>query len=318
MIFGKSKIVETSLAVLVLASSATARANEWNPAPTATSSHSTSEPTRSYDYAAPVASLRKPGSNDAPTPPGGNKPPGGGTIPPDQPGDPGGSGQGGPSGFRPDLNETTFRPGTAPSNTDNQRAATPPPPPPQFPPIGGAAGGGGNGSGQPPAMPQFQQIPTFGMATMGTPVPGQDLTGLLGNSTKQMANTLDGSRLTALTDSLGKQMGEFQTSLFGIMQTNTKAMMQGLVNSQNGLGQSVPFSAPVQSQIQQTAALSSLQPRNSTDVARTGSQISSMGSMTPRTSPPTVAQTNRSPSSTTTITPSGEGQRAPLIYGIKR
>lgn len=204
-------------------------------APVGSPAHTTSQPRRSYDHAAPVwkennlapAPLPVPDKdaiqNENPT-----------RTTETDPGDiiPGGGGD-----FQPgDGEEFENQPGDGGSNTSNDRAATPPEQPTPFPQIGGVQAGGGGGAGQPPQGAQFQPIPGF----EAMPLPGNpseaNLTSLLGAATQQLGKTLNGDRLTALTDSIGEQMKAWQQTVVGIMETQNNITKQGLLNAQNRSG----------------------------------------------------------------------------------
>jgi hypothetical protein len=209
------------------------------PAPIQSPQHTTSQPRRSYDYAAPVGVDPKKGDMaPAPIPkPEDQKPTGTGTgtgqqDQPPQDNIPTGNGDH-QSGNSDDF-ET--KPGDGGSNTSNDRAATPPGQPTPFPQIGGVQAGGGKGAGQPPQGAQFQPIPGFEAMPLPTNPNEANLTSLLGAATQQLGKTLNGDRLTALTDSIGEQMKAWQQTVVGIMETQSNITKQGLLNAQNRSG----------------------------------------------------------------------------------
>ncbi len=212
--------------------------NYGSPGPTTTQAHSASQPRRSYDYSAPVGVEAKDGSM-APAPPGYQEPGNG---------DPGPSGPGGDldnglnengPGLDSQLGQADdfeTKPGDGGSTTSNNRAATPPEQPPTFPQIGGVQAGAGQGAGQPPQGAQFQPIPGFEVMPLPTNPNEANLTSLLGAATQQLGKTLNGDRLTALTDSIGEQMKAWQQTVVGIMETQNSITKQGLLNAQNRSG----------------------------------------------------------------------------------
>ena len=128
------------------------------------------------------------------------------------------------------------KPGDGGSTTSNDRAATPPGQPTPFPQIGGVQAGAGKGPGQPPQGGQFQPIPGFEAMPLPTNPNEANLTSLLGAATQQLGKTLNGDRLTALTDSIGEQMKAWQQTVTGIMETQNNITKQGLLNAQNRSG----------------------------------------------------------------------------------
>ena|GEM_PF-5497879 len=245
--------------------------------------HTTSQPRRSYDYAAPVGVDDK--KDMAPAPVGYQQP--------EQPNEEGGGGGGGDDGglasnidgpgadFQRDQGDDfETKPGDGGSNTSNDRAATPPGQPTPFPQIGGVQAGGGKGPGQPPQGAPFQPIPGFEAMPLPTNPNEANLTSLLGAATQQLGKTLNGDRLTALTDSIGEQMKAWQATVVGIMETQSNITKQGLLNAQNRSG----FVNNMQSPQSFNNSVSAVQA--TTGDPRVGStNTRSNGGMTPRANP---------------------------------
>lgn len=214
-----------------------ARDKDYNYAsPPSNPAHTTSQPRRSYDYAAPVGVEAKDDSMaPAPVvtqPEKPNKPTVTQEDPPPQNNIPYGQ-----NDFQPgDGEDFETKPGDGGSTTSNNRAATPPEQPPTFPQIGGVQAGAGQGAGQPPQGAQFQPIPGFEVMPLPTNPNEANLTSLLGAATQQLGKTLNGDRLTALTDSIGEQMKAWQQTVVGIMETQNSITKQGLLNAQNRSG----------------------------------------------------------------------------------
>jgi hypothetical protein len=280
------------------------------PAPSKVRPHAAnSAPARTYDFPAPKSGVadQQPGQSQ-----GGGKPRA-----------PLGYGQGGSDGQGPqerpdgqtinnphqgsqDRKNNPVPEQTSPADpgsvTSDSSAGSSPEPGTPFPPIGGVSAGGQGGGGQPPQMPQFQQIPSFPTAQIPGPISEQNLSALLGGATSQMGETLDASRLTTLTDALGKQMSDLQNTFIGIMQTNTQTAVQGLQNSMNATGLQLTGAAQ-SSFASQVGSASSFagSPRTNT-FGQSGTN-----SMQPRSNIPTSdsSATPRSPAST----PSGQRGR---------
>lgn len=200
------------------------------------------------------------------------------------------------------------------------------PPFPMLPMGFGGGGGGMGGGGQTPQPPQMANAPQAQPFTLPTPPAEPNLSAALAGATSQLANAMDGSRLTAITDAIGKDMENFQKTLFSIIQTSAAREVQALKNrvrSAYAYNQNMPTNPYAQSYFAPRRSNSTLVQFGGALNTR-GAPPSNIGNSypynvpSPRTGVPsssTTAQTFTPSTSTASMSTAGSsGTRGPLTF----